>query len=226
MNLIKELFRKILLQSPIKHYAFYRYEYNFTPSQLSYLLNCLNATKDIKGNCVEIGCAYGNTTVFLNKHMEYSGINKPYICIDTFTGFTDKDIAYEVQNRDKTNDMFSTAFLYNSKKRFDQTMAFNKVTMVTSYQADIKDFDLSRLGEISFCLFDVDLYHPTITALPQLYQQLSPGGILIIDDCIPDNRFDGAYQAYEEFCATNNFTSEIVEEKLGVIRKISETQGK
>jgi hypothetical protein len=39
----------------------------------------------------------------------------------------------------------------------------------------------------------------------------------VVDDCAPDNTFDGALQAYEEFLAKTKFRSEIVCGKLGVI---------
>ena len=37
----------------------------------------------------------GRTTVYLNQHMNNEAIEKPYVCIDTFAGFTSRDVAYE-----------------------------------------------------------------------------------------------------------------------------------
>ena len=115
--------------------------------------------------------------------------------------------------------MFSSGFKENSKKRFDETMSFNNIERVKSYRSDIGKFYLSSLGYISLCLFDVDLYKPTIEALPRLYRQLSPGGIIVIDDCINDERYDGAFEAYKEFCKENELETEVVHKKLGIIRK-------
>lgn len=216
---MKNLIRHLLKRSPLKHLWYYRYDYNFSPSQLAFLINEVSQASRHPGNFVEIGCAYGNTTVFLNKHMDHAGIERPYICIDTFDGFTEADIAHEINMRGKSPDMFAFAFRENSKGRFDATMQFNRINRVTSYQADINKFDISELGQIAFCLFDVDLYRPTAAALPMLYDQLSDGGMIIVDDCIPNNRFDGAWQAYNEFCHKNSLPIEIVEQKLGLLRK-------
>jgi len=219
MNIIKDFARNMLLVSPLKHLYYYRYQYNFVPSQICFLCNIISDLKKVEGTVLEIGCAYGSTTVFLNKHMDAEGIEKPYVCIDTFEGFTDDDIAFEVQNRNKIQAMFINGFKFNSKNRFDSTMSFNGINRVKSYKADICKFDLSSLGPIAFCLLDVDLYKPTTHALPRLYQQLAPGGMIVIDDYQADERYDGALEAYTEFCDNNNLKLDIVHNKLGIIRK-------
>ncbi len=47
---------------------------------------------------------------------------------------------------------------------------------------------------------------------------MSPGGIIIVDDCQPDQMWDGALQAYQEFTRQREIPAEIVLEKLGVVR--------
>jgi hypothetical protein len=47
---------------------------------------------------------------------------------------------------------------------------------------------------------------------------MSSGGIIIVDDCQPDQMWDGALQAYEEFARERNLPMEIALEKLGVVR--------
>ena len=60
-------------------------------------------------------------------------------------------------------------------------MQDNGITRVTSTQADVNKFDLRTLGPLSFVLFDVDLYRPMKKGLPELYEMLSPGGIMVLD---------------------------------------------
>ena len=216
---IKKLIRNLIKMTPISKLYLYRYNYNFTPSQLCFLVSAITDASKLPGIFLEIGCAYGNTTIFLNKHIDYLDIEKNYICIDTFDGFTEADIEYEVIYRNKNKNAFTNAFLENSKQKFDETMTLNNISRVISYQSDINDFMISNLGKISFCLFDVDLYLPTIQALPKLYESLVEGGLIVVDDCMPNNSFDGAYQAYIEFCNKNLIKPEIVQGKLGLIRK-------
>jgi len=63
--------------------------------QLSFLVSCVNEINTAPGQIVEIGCAVGRTTVFLNKHLQNVGIRKEYVCTDTFGGFVDQDISEE-----------------------------------------------------------------------------------------------------------------------------------
>jgi SAM-dependent methyltransferase len=211
--------KEVVFNSPFRSYVFPKYRYNFTPPQLCFLCQCLEETKNIEGAIFEIGCASGYTTVFLNKYMDAQNIHKDYYAIDTFSGFVAEDIDFEVNNRDKAEQLF-TGFQFNKKKWFDGTMQQNEITRVKSIETDINKFDLTKLGLLSFCLLDVDLYRPMQKALPELYQILSPGGIIVVDDCDSTNiRWDGSDQAYKEFMKERNEAILVVHQKLGIIKK-------
>lgn len=196
-----------------------KYNYNFNPSQLAFINNIIESTKKTKGIILEVGCAYGDTTIFINKYMDCKEINKQYICIDTFTGFQEKDINEEVNERGKSRAMFTKAFLNNSEERFKKVMEYNNIERVKTFKNDITTIDMDIIDKISFCLFDVDLYRPTKIGLPKLWDKLSVGGVIIVDDCMPNNKYDGALQAYIEFCNSKNIEINIVEEKLGLLYK-------
>jgi SAM-dependent methyltransferase len=214
-----KLIKEILFNSSLRRYFFPRYKYNFSPPQLCFLCQCIEDTKHIEGAISEVGCAQGGTTVFLNKYMDAQNIEKDYIAIDTFSGFVYEDIEFEVDNRGKTKDLF-TFFQINKKKWFDATMQQNEIARVRSIKADVNKFDLTTIGPLSFSLLDVDLYRPVRKALPEIYEVLSPGGIIVVDDCNPSNiRWDGSDQAYKEFVKEINQAYKIVHDKLGIIKK-------
>ena len=48
---------------------------------------------------------------------------------------------------------------------------------------------------------------------------LSPGGMIVVDDCVPNNMFDGALQAYTEFLAEIGVTPCFKLDKLGILQK-------
>jgi SAM-dependent methyltransferase len=213
------LIKEIIFLSPLRRYFFPCYLYNFTPSQLLYLCQCIEDTKDVSGNIAEVGCASGATTVFLNKYLDAREIKKEYYAIDTFSGFVKKDVDYEVMNRGKESNLFRH-FQANKKKWFDGTMKQNNINRVRSIQNDVNEFDLTTLGPLSFCLLDVDLYRPVKKCLKELYGVLSPGGILIVDDCNPGKiKWDGSDQAYKEFMKETDLPIQIMHGKLGVIQK-------
>jgi O-methyltransferase len=200
---------------------FPEHRFQFSVHQLCFLCKCLSDTKNIEGNIAEIGCEYGHTTVFLNNYVnDLVGKDRTYFAIDTFSGFTESDVSFEVENRFK-GQLHYDDFRENHKEWFERAMEINGAARVKVIEADINDFNLRSLGPLSFVLLDVDLYRPTKKALPELYDMLCPGGILIVDDCNPTQiKWDGAYQAYIEFIESINATPRIVHHKLGLVRKM------
>lgn len=201
---------------------FPRYKYQMNAAQLCFLCECIEKTRSLPGRIMEIGCASGETTVFLNNYLDARGIQKQYQCIDTFSGFVDADIAYEISHRDRISyeKTYRNAFSLNKKKWFERTMRQNGIERVIVTEADINNFDFSTISQIAFCLLDVDLYRPIKHALPYLYERLSPSGIIVVDDCDKNAKvWDGADQAYKEFVRENLLETKIVHKKLGVIEK-------
>ena len=151
--------------------------------------------------------------------MDAQNIQKTYYAIDTFVGFIAEDVAFEVSNRGKTKDLF-TGFHANKKKWFDGTMQDNNINRVRSIETDVNKYDLRTLGSLSFVIVDVDLYRPTKKSLHELYEVLSPSGIIVVDDCDYSNiRWDGANQAYKEFMKERSHSTQIIHGKLGIVRR-------
>jgi predicted O-methyltransferase YrrM len=193
------------------------YQYSFRPAQLAALCRLIDETADVPGTFVELGVFFGHTTLWINKHLADRGRQPTYFAIDTFRGFTDDDVTVErARGRTEAYDDFGL----NSQKLYRLTMERNEVGNVTTIEADAATFDYRKVTPVAFALLDVDLYRPMSAALSGLWAQLSPGGIIVCDDCNPgDNKWDGARQAYEEFCAANGVSLEVIETKLGVIRR-------
>jgi SAM-dependent methyltransferase len=219
---VARLVRDLAYPSPLfRRHIFPRYTFGFSPPQLCFLCQCLEDTARVEGGIVEVGCHTGQTTVFLNKYLDARGIHKEYVALDTFSGTTARDIDFEVAHRGKARDVV-TGFTVNSKRWFDMTMKDNGVARVRSVKADANGYDLRSLGPLSFALLDVDLYRPTRKALPELYDALGPGGMIVVDDCDPsDLQWDGADQAYREFVRAAGLPLQIVHGALGVVTKRS-----
>jgi SAM-dependent methyltransferase len=190
----------------------------FSPNQLIFLTQCLEATRDVPGCYAEIGCAYGRTTAFLRKFMDENGIVRTYYALDTFNGFVPEHLDYEAnrRNKDRTVDRW---FVNNKKAWFDHSLKVSNVGSVVSIECDATQFDFVSIGPIAFALLDVDLYVPIANLLPKLYENLSPGGMILVDDCAPHEHWDGALEAYEQFVSRNGMAHRIMLDKLGVITK-------
>jgi O-methyltransferase len=194
------------------------YDYMFDPQQLRFIMDCIQETSGVAGCCVEAGCAAGHTTVFLKKWMNAIRLEKAYFALDTFSGFVPNHAEYEVRFRGKPSNI-RDLFTLNKKEWFDYSLKISGVSGVVSRRVDVAEFDFSSIAPISFCLLDVDLYLPIQKSLPNIYRVLSPGGIIIVDDCKSDTIYDGALEAYKEFVDGLGIPQKIEFDKLGFIRK-------
>ena len=68
-------------------------------------------------------------------------------------------------------------------------------------------------------LSDVDLYLPTLETLRTFYSKLSLGGSILVDDVKANSCWDGAHQAYYEFCDENSIQPKLLGRKSGLIQK-------
>jgi predicted O-methyltransferase YrrM len=202
--------------TPLGKVVFYSYQYMFRPMDLAFLVQCVTDTAHLPGAILELGCAGGHTSVFLNKHLDDLGGNRTYFAIDTFAGFTPEDVDVEI-GRGKNVEDFDQTFRTYRREWYERTMKLNGVTRVTAIESDVNIFDFSRFDDISFCLIDFDLYRPVKKALEEVIPRMAKGGIIVIDDCVDLNKFDGAYQAYMEIAEKIGVPSEI-HHKLGVLR--------
>jgi O-methyltransferase len=200
------------------HEMYTVYPYMFDPDQLMFIASSLQEMHSVEGACVEIGCAQGATTAFVNRMLQQQGVRRRYVAIDTFEGFPVEQSDYEVNARGKPAHI-KQSFTVNRPAWVEKSLALAGVRGVELITADAATYDYSALKPIAWCLLDVDLYLPIRAALPGIYDALAPGGLIIIDDCQEDERWDGALQAYDEFVRERGLPRTIVHRKLGLIRK-------
>jgi predicted O-methyltransferase YrrM len=194
------------------------YRYNIEPIQLATLITEIERLKNVQGNVVEIGVARGLTTRFLAQHIKNQKMDQALklYAVDTFESFTESDVAFEVSQRGKSLEALD-AFKYNDYEVWKKNFAEFK--FVVPVQSDCSIVDYDQYGPIKVAFLDVDLYLPTQKTLPKLYKALVSGGVILVDDVLQGTDYDGAYQAYMEFCQTIGQKPEVIGNKCGVIRK-------
>lgn len=214
---LKTFLMSFYLCTPFAKY-FYRYPYMFTPSQLIVIANLAIEASKAGNTFYEVGCAYGDTAVFLKKLLDEHGVDANYTVIDTFDGFLPNHLEYEINERHVTPAIrydFAINKLKWVKRRFER----NRVS-INVFAQDACSFNFGMGKQIAFCLLDVDLYLPIADLLPKLYDNMIDGGILIVDDCDKTHpRWNGAHQAFIEFVEKRKIRYEIALHKLGIIRK-------
>lgn len=196
-----------------------RYPFNLDPDQLAFLIQSLESTRHLGGTVLEVGVARGQTTVFLNTHLRLTSDKRTYLCVDTFDGFLEKDILNEIDNRGKDDNLAYKGFAYNDANTFKKNMAALGFDNVKVLNKDANQLNEMDLGKISVALLDVDLYKPTLSALRVTFKCLEPGGVILVDDVMDDSLFDGAAQAYKEFCMEIGLSPVVLGRRTGVIKK-------
>jgi hypothetical protein len=195
-----------------------RYPYNIEPIQLSTLINEIERLKDIAGNILEIGVARGMTTKFLCQHIVSQNLQEALTiyAIDTYESFRQQDLDYEVRSRGKKLfELKGFSYIdYDSWRKY-----FVPYPFVKAIKSDCSIVDYLSLSPIKLTLLDVDLYLPTKAALPKLYAATVSGGVILVDDVEDNKPYDGAYQAYMEFCASQHIAPRVIGNKCGCIYK-------
>jgi len=216
-NYLLRLVKRIYFSTPLWRHFLPVMKFDMTIAQLNFI-TCALASIEADGAVLEIGVGGGATSVIINKFMQDNRIERPFYAIDTFFGFTAEDVTYERTARGK-NSLY-LGYRSNSKDWYAKTLRAHGIDNAHVIEADAKLLDYSQFAPVAFCLLDVDLYKPVAAVLPRLYQVLAPGGIIVVDDCAAaESLYDGAGEAYREFCQGANLTPEIAHDKLGVIRK-------
>lgn len=216
--LLIRLVKLLFFLTPIWKYFLPVMKFDMSIAQINFMIEIIKEIKN-DGIICEIGVGGGATSVFLNQ-ANIDRINpRPFYAIDTFYGFKEEDIRFEIKNRDKKFN-YHYSYRSNTKDWYTKTLIAHGIKNANVIKCDAKLFDFGKIPKIAFCLIDIDLYVPTKNVLPKVYNNLIPGGVIIIDDCSPlKSKYDGAGEAYREFCKEINQQEEVIFSKLGIIRK-------
>ena len=151
------------------------------PERLYAFLDAVWAQRDVEGSVVEVGCYLGGTAALATRMMKNLGISKRYVAIDTFTGFVpdqfERDVVQGVS--EERRDDFRA-----DEQTVRRLLRFWDAPEVEVVKADVATLDEKKLPDsISLALVDVDLDVPTYEGLRRVTSRLSPGGLVLVDDC-------------------------------------------
>jgi O-methyltransferase len=170
------------------------------PERLYLLFDALSQTRTLPGAIVEIGCFQCGTSAWAYRMQRALGVDRRYLCVDTFGGFVDSQFSHDVTVG--TAARLRSGFRVNSAPFVRTLLDRWDVSGIELLPADIVTLPEGKLpSEIAVALLDVDLEKPTYAALEKIYPRLTAGGIILVDDCSVDaaNPFRGARVGYERF---------------------------
>lgn len=145
-------------------------------------LDALHKTREVSGDAVEVGCFQGATAAFAHRFLAGIGVTRKYLCIDTFGGFPKEQFAADAALG--TEAFLEPAFAANSQKLVRKLLDMWGCEEIQLLKSDIVQLPPDNLPEkIAIALIDVDIAEPTKAALQKIMPRMSPGGIILIDDC-------------------------------------------
>ncbi len=197
-----------------------KYRFGIDPAELACLVRVIDENKDSgkRGAVCEIGVDCGRTSIFLLEHMRSTGNSAPVAFVDTFSGFTQRSITYEVLQRGKKRSEIDR-FKSGSPVLFERHLRRLGYDNFKIIVGDCEDVDWKSIAPIAVVLLDVDLYLPTKNTLEKIWPYIIPGGACLVDDCKEGGPFDGALQAYSEFIKKRHLPFIRVGNNGGLLRK-------
>jgi O-methyltransferase len=193
---------KRLLRRYAPTYLYRRPVSSLKPERLYAYLDALWHRRELEGAVVEVGCYLGGTAAIAYQLLRRTGNRKRYVCVDTFGGFVEAHFARDVELG--TPEHCRRHFAENSVELVRRLLRSYGCEEIELVQADVTRLAPERLPErIAVSLVDVDLEVPVYEALCRIVPRLSPGGIVLVDDCGSDDGYAGARSGYARFAQEN-----------------------
>lgn len=186
------------------------------PDRIHLWSDALMQTQDMTGHVLEVGCSIGYNASYSNYLLKRLKKIRPYLCVDTFSGFVDDQFDTDVKEGTKKSQgsMFSASSIELTRWYLNKHGAEN----IDLLQGDIVTLDEHKLpDEISACLLDVDLLEPIYEGLKKIYPRMQKGGVILVDDC--EGEMWQGRKGYEKFMEEMGFEPEF-QYGMGILRKL------
>jgi O-methyltransferase len=159
------------------------------------------AALPVEGDFIECGCWHGHSATAFSTILQQHGFRGKFHVFDSFEGglseFTAKDESKFKLSAEEKAGMIAT---FRSDYDFVRSVT-GKFGFVELHRGWIPDiFATFKPGPIKFVHVDVDMYIPTKAALEFFWENLVPGGCIVVDD-YNHGVFEGATLAVDEFMA-------------------------
>ena len=163
----------------------------------------------VPGDFIETGVWRGGACIYLRAILEAYGVRDRRVwAADSFEGLPPPDPAYPADAGDTFHTYTELAVPIEAVKR-----NFEKYGLLDEQVAFLKGWFKDTLpgaptGPLAILRMDGDMYESTMDALTHLYDRVSQGGYVIVDDY---RVVEGCRKAVDEFRAMRNIMDEIIE---------------
>lgn len=138
---------------------------------------------DMLGSVAECGVYYGETAMFINKYWP----DRKLHLFDTFEGFPDSDIAYDINSFPAFESGPFSANPFKIDSQPDSIIDVIKSRMCYPDNLRIHKGcfpECAGIIEDRFCFvnLDMDLYQPQLEGLRYFWNKMEPGGVILLHD--------------------------------------------
>lgn len=153
--------------------------------------------EDINGDFVETGVWRGGACIFMRAILKaYNITNRKVWCVDSFEGLPKPEWPQDKDDKHYIQDHFSVS-IEKVKSNFEKyNLLDNQVIFLKGWFKDI--LPKSPINQISLLRLDGDMFASTMITLQSLYNQVSSGGFVIIDDYKAIRRCGNAVDLFRE----------------------------
>lgn len=181
--------------------------------EIAIIVRELTATlaNGVPGDVVEFGCYVGTTSVYLAQNLPEDRILWLY---DSFEGLPEK----AAQDESPAGLQFRAGELLATKKQLEynfRSLHLPRPVIKKAWFSDLTDAAIPET--IAFAFLDGDYYHSVLDPLKLIWDHLSPGACIIVDD-YANEALPGAAKAVEEWRARHHFTVK-TEHSLAIFHK-------
>jgi hypothetical protein len=139
------------------------------------LLRAAQQAKNIPGDFVELGVYKGQTPKFIADYLEFSGWDKHWWLYDTFEGVPDDQ---NDAGRKLTAEVYGAPFSFEEVR--DRFAPYGNFTVTKGRVPEVLEEVCPE--KIAFLHIDLNSSVAEVGALNALYDRISPGGLIILDD--------------------------------------------
>ena len=167
-------------------------------------------SEDVPGDLIETGVWRGGVTILMRGMLEAWGdLDRRVWVADSFEGLPAPNV--EEYPADAGHDLSGVSTLMVGadivRANFERyRLLDDRVRFLEGWFADT--LPTAPIEQLSVLRLDGDLYESTMDALHPLYDKVSPGGFVIVDDY---GAWEPCRQAVDEFRAERGITDEIVD---------------
>ena len=167
----------------------------------------------VEGSFVECGTWRGGASFLMAKRLAHHGLDRPVWMFDSFEGLPQPSDVDGPQAIAWSRDVTSPTYYDNCRADFDRIKSDalrlgldHRVRIVKGWFDQTLPASRDEIGKIALLRIDGDWYDSVMTSLETLYDIVSPGGVVIVDDYYD---WDGASRAVHDFLSSRNSNARI-----------------